>query len=52
MGYWPQQVARELNRTLGHKHKLVNMKQSAIGEYLRNQLKKVPLEEFIGLDGK
>lgn len=52
MGYWPQQVARELNRTLGYKHKLVNMKQSAIGEYLKSQLRKVPLEEFIGFDGK
>ena len=48
MRYWPQQVACELNRTLGYKHTLVNMEQSEIGEYLRTQLSKVPLEEFIG----
>jgi len=50
MGYWPQQVARELSRALGYEHKLVNMRQSQIGTYLRTQLSKVPLEEFIGSD--
>lgn len=48
MGYWPQQVARELNRALGYKHKLVRMKQSEIGQYLRERMNEVPLEELLG----
>jgi len=52
MAYWPQQVARELSRALGYKHKLVNMEQSQIGAYLRAELGKVPLEELIGLVGE
>ena len=51
MAYWPQQVARELNRVLGYKHKLAEMKQSKIGAYLRSELNEVPLQEFIGLGG-
>jgi hypothetical protein len=49
-GYWPQQIARELNRALGFKHELVNMKPSHIEEYLKQKLIKVPLEKFIGLN--
>ncbi len=52
MGYWPQQIARELDRALGYKHELANMKQSKIGAYLRAKLSKVPLEELIGLGSK
>lgn len=47
--YWPQQVARELNRVLGFKHKLLNMKQSQIESFLKRELQKTPLEKFIGL---
>jgi hypothetical protein len=47
--YWPQQVARELHRVLGFKHKLVNMKQTQIESYLRERLQQAPLEVFIGL---
>ncbi len=48
--YWPQQVARELNRVLGFEHDLVNMEQARIGRFLERKLSQVPLEDFIGLD--
>ncbi len=48
-GYWPQQVARELNRTLGFQHPLVDMPQHEIGDFLEQRLAQVPLESFIGL---
>jgi hypothetical protein len=51
-GYWPQQVARELNRILGFKHDLVNMDQASIGEYLEYKLSQVPFEEFIRFAAK
>jgi hypothetical protein len=46
--YWPQQVARELNRVLGFKHKLVDMRQTEIEEFLRLRLERTPLEDFMG----
>lgn len=47
--YWPQQVARVLNQTFGLKHALVDMQQDLIGDFLRDKLAQVPLEDFIGL---
>ncbi len=47
--YWPQQVARELNRVLGFKHKLLTLKQSRIEDFLKREIENVPLEKFIGL---
>jgi len=47
--YWPQQVARELNRVLGFEHELINMKQVRIGRFLERKLSQAPLEDFIGL---
>ena len=47
--YWPQQVARELQRVLGFKHKLLTLKQSQIENFLRQQIQQAPLEKFIGL---
>lgn len=47
-GYWPQQVAKELNRALGFQHDLVNMDGSQIDAFLRQKLNEVPLEQFIG----
>jgi hypothetical protein len=47
--YWPQQVARILNQTCGLKHALVDMPQEHIGDFLRDKLAQVPLEDFIGL---
>ncbi len=46
--YWPQRVARELHRSVGFKHALVNMELTKIGAFLEKQLSKVPLEDFIG----
>jgi hypothetical protein len=51
-GYWPQQVARELNRVLGFEHDLVNMEQSHIEEFLKDKLGQAPLQDFIGLQDK
>ena len=48
-GYWPRQVAQVLNRTFGFKHELVRMNDSETEKYLRKAMRKVPLEEFIGL---
>lgn len=47
--FWPQQVARVLNKALGFNHVLIDMPQDAVGGYLRNKLAQVPLEDFIGL---
>ena len=52
MGYWPQQVARELHTVLGYKHELVDMEHSQIGAYLQAALREVPLEELIEPNSK
>ena len=48
-GYWPKQVAQVLNKTLGFKHDSTRMNDSEIEKYLQNAMRKVPLEQFIGL---
>lgn len=48
-GYWIKQVAQVLNNTLGFKHELLRMKDSEIEKYLLKAMRKVPLEQFIGL---
>lgn len=48
-GYWPKQVAQVLNKTLGFKHDLTRMNDSEIEKYLQIAMRKVPLEQFIGL---
>lgn len=48
-GYWIKQVAQVLNDTLGFKHDLLHMKDNEIEKYLRKAIRKVPLEQFIGL---
>ena len=47
--YWPQQVARELNRVLGFRHDLIDMPPAKIEEYLNRRLSSTPLGNFIGL---
>lgn len=47
MGYWPKEVAEVLWKTLGYRHKLLTMKPSQIGSYLRQAIQSVPLETFI-----
>jgi len=48
-GYWPRQVAQLLNKTIGYKHEMTRMNDSEIEKYLRKSMRKVPLEQFIGL---
>ncbi len=48
-GYWPKQVAKVLNQTLGFKHELIHMDDDQIEDYLVKAIRQVPLEEFIGL---
>jgi hypothetical protein len=48
-GYWPQRVARTLNRTLGFEHPLVTLEQSEIEDYLKVHMHHAPLETFIDL---
>ncbi|MBI5566762.1 MAG: hypothetical protein HY870_17815 [Chloroflexi bacterium] len=48
-GYWPRQVAQVLNKALGFKHSLTRMSDSETEQYLRKAMRKVPLEQFIGL---
>jgi hypothetical protein len=51
-GYWPQQVARVLNKKLGFKHYLVDARLEDIDSYISKALRNVPLEDFIGLTGQ
>ena len=46
-GYWPQRVARELQRVLGYEHELIRMEVNDIDDYLREKLKVVPFDLFI-----
>lgn len=46
-GYWPQRVAKTLNRVLGFEHPLVTMNQEEIGDFLKAQMQDAPLEAFI-----
>lgn len=48
-GYWPKQVAQVLNKTIGFKHPLTRMNDGETEKYLRKAMRKVPLEQFIGL---
>lgn len=46
-GYWPQRVARELQRIMGYEHDLVTLEQEHIEDFIRRELARVPLESFI-----
>ena len=48
-GFWPQQISKILNETLGLEHPLVNMAENDVEEYLQKAMLDVPLGEFIGL---
>lgn len=48
-GYWPRQVAQVLNKTIGYKHDLIRMNDAETEKFLRKTMRKVPLNEFIGL---
>jgi hypothetical protein len=46
-GYWPQKVARTLNRILGFEHVLIEMEQDDIEDYLKQKLQEVSLASFL-----
>jgi hypothetical protein len=46
-GYWPKQVAKVLNQTLGFQHELLDMRESQIEAYLQRAISETPLESFI-----
>lgn len=46
-GYWPQQVARELQRIFGFQHELINMNSAQIEAYLKKKLAEVPIETLL-----
>jgi len=48
-GYWPRQVAQVLNKSIGFKHELLRMDDSETEKFLRKAMRKVPIEQFIGL---
>mgnify|MGYP005854569273 CR=1 FL=1 len=45
--YWPQQVARQLHDDLGFEHPLIQMPPEEVADFLRVELSKVPIEEFV-----
>ncbi len=45
--YWPQAVAHLLKQAFGFEHPLINMEQSQIEDYLKEQLQEVPIETFL-----
>ncbi len=48
-GYWPKQVVKVLNKTIGFRHDILRMNDSELDKYLRKAMRSVPLEQFIGL---
>jgi hypothetical protein len=45
--YWPQQVARHLHEILRFEHPLVDMPGSQIADFLRAELDKIAVDEFV-----
>lgn len=52
MGYWPQEVAKVLKDALGYRHQLASMNHSEVGSFLMQQMSKVPLEKFLGIENQ
>lgn len=47
LAFWPKQVSQVLSETVGLRHELTDMSDSQVGDYLKRQLRKVPMESFI-----
>ncbi|MFN3981030.1 MAG: CfrBI family restriction endonuclease [Caldilinea sp.] len=47
--FWIRQVVRVLNESLGFDHVLLAMNDEQVEAFLREQIQRVPLEDFIGL---
>jgi hypothetical protein len=45
--YWPVQIVRALNQTLGFQHELLEMDSARIEAFLKDALADVPLEAFM-----
>jgi len=45
--YWPKKVAQVLHQSLGFKHPILDMDEGQIQAFLRAQIARVPLEEFV-----
>ena len=45
--YWPQAVAYHLNQVLGFEHAILHISQLDIGQYIRQKLNDVPINDFI-----
>jgi len=52
MGFWPQEIARELEAASSYQHDLASMNQSEIAAYLKRKLAQVPLEKLMGLENE
>jgi hypothetical protein len=50
--YWPQIIARILNRDLGFEHPLVDMDHNEIESFLSDRLASAPIETFISLSNE
>lgn len=48
MKYWPKELAIKLNEGFGMNHALCKMPDSEIEEYLRDKLKTIQLQNFLG----
>lgn len=47
MAFWPQVLAKRMGQALGFKHKLQDMPTQEICQYLKDEMKKVKIEEFV-----
>lgn len=47
--YWPKNVAEVLKDKFEFEHELLKMNGQEIGDYLKEQIRSVPLEDFVGL---
>lgn len=47
--FWVRQVVQVLNESLGFDHALLTMNDDQVEAFLREQIRQVPLEDFIGL---
>lgn len=49
MSYWPKQVARELKTAIGYSHKILTLSDEKIESYLKQEMRKVPIEKLISV---
>ena len=47
MQYWPRELARLMETKLGYKHELGDMEDDRIGNYLKDKITSVPIQDFL-----